>query len=476
MARADYAGAAGALAAMPTKTLGARYARYNLGVALVKSGDPARGSAVLDALGREGAPDEEYRTLRDQANVALGYAALGEHQPQQARTVLERVRLKSLHANKALLGFGWAAAELKDPKLALVPWLELAGRDVSDSAALEARIAVPYAYAELGAYGQALDRYQDAVAAFEREDADLKESIAAIRAGKLVEALIVHNPGDEMGWFWSLQDVPEMPHSAHLVPVLAQHEFQEAFKNYRDLLFLSRNLVEWRDKLGVFDDMLANRQKAYADRLPSVRARAGAIDLEALNKRRDGLADEIAHGEEAADGVAFADKREVELLALVEGIAKALDGADAATNKMPEIEAAHERLRLARGALVWQLADLQHARAWQAKKELKAIDAELAEAARRDAALAEAQREEPARFERFARRIAALRPRLDLAIPQVLALAREQQGAVQQIAVAALEGQQARLAVYSTQARFAIAQLYDRAYGRQEGGHAAARN
>src|SRR5262249_40384169 len=159
-------------------------------------------------------------------------------------------------------------------------------------------------------------------------DGNLKESIAAIRAGRLVEALMVHNPGDEMGWFWNLQDVPEMPHSSHLVPVLARHDFQEAFKNYRDLLFLGRNLAEWRDKLGVFDDMLANRQKAYADRLPAVRARAGAVNLEAMGKRRDGLADEIARGEEAADGVAFADKHEVELLALVAGVQKALDGAD----------------------------------------------------------------------------------------------------------------------------------------------------
>ena len=55
--------------------------------------------------------------------------------------------------------WGWAAASLKDPKLALVPWTELAQRDTSDSAVLEARIAVPYAYAELQAFGQSLQRY-----------------------------------------------------------------------------------------------------------------------------------------------------------------------------------------------------------------------------------------------------------------------------------------------------------------------------
>ncbi len=62
-----------------------------------------------------------------------------------------------------------------------------------------------------------------------------------------------------MGWFWRIGDLPEVPHAAHLTQVLAQHEFQEAFKNYRDLRFLAKNLDDWKSKLGVFDDMLGNR-------------------------------------------------------------------------------------------------------------------------------------------------------------------------------------------------------------------------
>ena len=114
------------------------------------------------------------------------------------------MRLKSLQANKALLGFGWAAAEMKEPKLALVPWLELAQREVSDSAALEAQIAVPYAYAELGAFNQSLTGYNTAIESFAREGGALDESIAAIRTGTMVEALLAGNPGEEMGWFWRM--------------------------------------------------------------------------------------------------------------------------------------------------------------------------------------------------------------------------------------------------------------------------------
>ena len=272
MAHGDYTAAADVLNGMSLKASSSRYARYNLGIALLKlDGTPrsiARGMAILDDVGRMPAENEEFRALRDRANVALGFTALGEGDPKTARGYLERVRLKSLQANKALLGFGWAADSLKDPKLALVPWLELAGRDVGDSAALEARIAVPYAYVKLGAYGQALDKYNDAIAAFDQESKALRESIAALRSPKWIEVMIDANPGDEMGWFWRLGDLPEVPHATHLSQVLAQHEFQEAFKNYRDLRYLAKNLDDWKSRLGAFDDMLATRKKAFADKLP----------------------------------------------------------------------------------------------------------------------------------------------------------------------------------------------------------------
>ena len=467
MARADYAGAADILKAMTAgrkqENPASPYVRFNLGVALIRAGDGKRGSALLDELGRAPAANEELRSLRDKANVALGYTALQDDKPETARSYLERVRLASLHANKALLGFGWAAVAMKQPRLALVPWLELSQREASDSAVLESRIAVPYAYAEIGAYGQSLTQYNDAIGFFEGETKNLDQSIAAIRSGKLVDGLLERNPGDQMGWFWSIDQLPEMPHAGHLAQVLAQHEFQEAFKNLRDLRFLTQNLSEWQDKLGVFDDMLANRRKAYAERLPQVRAKAGesGLGLEAQQKRRDALADELTRAELEADGAAFADTRERDLqerLARVQAILK-----NAGNAADPEIAAARERATRVAGALTWQLAQAQAARAWAAKKNMQGVDTQLQQARGRDAALAQAQRDEPARFEAFAKRIAALDPNIKALLPRVASLSTEQQQAVQGIAVAELTRQKERLAEYAMQARFAVAQLYDRA-------------
>jgi len=469
LARADYAGAAKVLAGMTTSTGAGRYARFNLGVALIKSGDPAGGSAWLDELGRASAPDEELRSLRDRANVALGFAALQRQQPENARTFLERVRLTGMDANKALLGYGWAAAESKNPRQALVPWTELSRRDASDAAVLEARIALPYAYAELGAFGQSLDRYNEAIATFESESKALDDSIAAIRSGDLLAGLLERNPGAEMGWFWNIRELPPMPHAGHLAPVLAQHEFQEAFKNYRDLQFLSHNLQQWQDKLGVFGEMLANRRHAYAERLPQVRAKAQGTDLAGLRQRRDALAGEFERVEAGADSAALFDARQGELLVRLDSVRAVVSrlGAD------PEAAAARERLRLAAGAMTWELAQQYPARLWEAKKALAAADRELGEASRRDAALAQAQRDEPQRFEAFAGRIVDLDRRIQALQPTVAALSREQQINVQDMVASELTRQKERLAIYATQARFAVAQLYDRAALEREADHAA---
>jgi len=459
MNRGDYARAAQVLKPLADKDKPNLYVRYNLGVALIKSGAVARGSAILDEIGSVPASTEEIRTLRDKANVALGFAALQAQDPERARGYLERVRLNGMLANKALLGFGWAADALHRPKDALVPWLELAGRDPSDAAVLEARLAVPYALAQLDAYGQSMDAYHEAISAFERESTNLDESIAAIRAGKLLDGLIASNPGEQMGWFWNIDHVPEMPHAAHLVPVLAQHEFQEAFKSYRDLQFLARNLRDWQDKLDIIGDMLDNRRLAFAQRLPQVRLGEQAAGIERYARERQALGTELDAAATLADGAAFADAKERALAARI-----ARDDAILARDGHgPELDALGERLRRAKGALAWQLAQELPGRLWDARKDLRQLDAALVQARRSDANLARAQKEEPRHFDQFALRIAALRERLAALLPRVTELAQLQRQAVQELAVTGLEEQKERLVVYANQARFAVAQIYDRA-------------
>lgn len=474
MAGARYAEAIARLDAL-AKTPGASsYVRYNLGVALVRAGDLARGTALLDDVGKMPASTDEFRSLRDQANLALGFAALQEQRGDAARAYLERVRLAGLHSNRALLGFGWAAAAEDRMKAALVPWTELATRDPGDAAVLEAKLAVPYAFAGLGADGQALALYQEAIAAFDREAVSLDAAVAAIRGGALLDALVASNPGDEMGWLRSIVELPEggsLPYGPQLARVLASHPFQEGFKSYRDLQFLARNLERWQETLAVLRDMLANRRQAFAERLPQVLERERALNLGDAERRATALRGELDRVEAAADVAAFATARERELQVRLDRVRETLERA----GPDPEFAAARERYRRAAGALLWHQHDQFPVRLWSAKKGLQALQVELAQAREADEALARAQRDEPARLDAFAARIDALAAKVDAMVPRVTALGQEQRALVQELAVAALLEQKERLVAYGTQARFAVAQIYDRASVAREGGGVQAR-
>ncbi len=457
MARADYPAAAKALKAMVDETPGRRIARYNLGVAQIKAGDMALGTATLDALGQETASTDEQRALRDRTNVTLGFAALATQQPAAARRYLERVPMEGPESNKALLAYGWAAHDLKALPYALVPWLKLSQRDDNDAAALEARIAVPYAYARLGALGQAQQHYAKAIQSFEHERHQLDDSITALKSGQLVQALLTLNPRGDLGEGWHMDELPDVPHAAHLTGLLAQHDFQEAFKNLRDLRFLGQHLQTWRDKVGMFQDMLATQRQAFAEQQKRAAARGSEQALPGLHQRIDALAADVADGEARMDGVAFADARQRELLARL----ARLQALTAQPDGTPELQQAQDRVRLLSGILNWQLAQESPTRLWAAQKAVQSLRDQLAESERRDASLADTLASETQRLDGFDARIQALRPLIDDMIPRLAALGSEQQTVVQDIAVAELTRQKDRLAAYTVQARFALAQLYD---------------
>src|ERR1700689_1250586 len=202
------------------------YARFNLGVALVRSGRLAEADPVLTTVGTLASDKEELLALKDRANLALGFAYLQANQPGNALPALDRVRLKGPSSNKALLGTGWAHAALGDYRNALTPWLELRDRNLLDSAVQESFLAVPYAFGKLAANAQAAQYYESALESFDAEDGRLDEAIGRIRDGHMLDAILQKEQGTHYGWFWQLEKLPDAPESRYLYAVRAGHDFQ----------------------------------------------------------------------------------------------------------------------------------------------------------------------------------------------------------------------------------------------------------
>ena len=280
MAMGRYGDAAAELRKAGPEDDWAPYARFNLGVALVRNGDIAQGAQWLTAVGTMPAGTEEQRSLRDRANLALGYAMLQQRAADPAASALARVRLQGPYSNKALLGLGWAEADAKRPDRALVPWLELREGRLLDAAVQESYLAVPYAYAQLASNGQAAQQYRYAVEAYSNESRRLDESIVAIRRDGFLDSVLAATPPDDpMGWAWQLRKVPDAPQTRYLYHLLASHAFQEGLRNYRDLRIMQRNLAGWGQSLEALDEMVVTRELAAEQREPRRQALADATDM-----------------------------------------------------------------------------------------------------------------------------------------------------------------------------------------------------
>lgn len=435
------------------------YGQFNLGVALVRAGEPARGLALLDAVGTIETKYPELMALRDKANLAIGYAHLQAGEPAAARLALERVRLNGPQSSKALLGAGWADVASKQYEAALVPFQELQGRNLLDAAVQESYLAVPYAYAELGAMGQAVEYYEKAISAYDAERARIGQSIDAIRAGHLLDAAMKSPDDGRQGWFAQLSTLPDSPESRYLYHLLAGNEFQEGLKNYRALDSMGKNLDAWSDSLGAFGDMVATRTQAFEEKLPAADARLATVDVATINGRRDALQAEFEAAVASRDTYALATDTEREQLDMLD----AVDAELARHAGDASYDEAREKARLARGALVWKLDAAWKVRSWQASRALRDLNATVYDARTRETASGRARIGAPEKTAALGRRVKRLSPRVADLASRVNEAKAAQAERLADIAVRELEDQRKRLDEYSVQARYALATIYDRA-------------
>lgn len=439
------------------RTEWASYAKFNLGVAMVRSGNVAGAEQILSELGELNPFNEELASLRDKANLALGYALLQDGQPLAAKEPLQRVRLEGPFSNKALLGIGWADAESENYRRALVPWMELRSRDLLDPAVQESMLAIPYALGKLDSISQAADHYLNAIEAFYEEANRLDRTISFIESGDIFNQFLADDPLDSTGWFWRLEQLPEGPESRYLYHLLATHEFQEGLKNYRDLHYLNNNLEQWQGSIDVFANMLETRKQAYDERLPRVEDALSRADIDAMVQRKfefDAQLDEVEQGH---DWLALANEREFEMWGEIAGF----ESTPALRVDTPEADEVRDKVMLLKGVLQWQLERDFKDRVWRARRDVRKTGEALVEAQRSRRQIDDSMRNEPLRFEEFSSRVYGLGPKIDGMQLRVAEAMGEQRSFLESIAVGELRAQKQRLDAYTVQARFALAAIYD---------------
>jgi tetratricopeptide (TPR) repeat protein len=455
------------------------YARLNLGIALVRQGKLAQAAPVLNSVGTMYALAPEMLALKDRANLALGLAYLQAKEPAQARAAIDRIRLEGPFSGEALLAAGWAEAADGNYRAALTPWLALHARGASDPAVEEAYLTVPYAFVELKAPGEAAQYYRTALHSYDEQSARIDRAIARIRGGSLLSELLAragdtaaagdagNDPLDDdalpdrldYGWFWQLGGVPNDPESHYLYAVFAGSDFQEGLRNYRDLKLLGRMLGEWSTSMDAFQEMIAARHRADAERLPKIDAVLNSGALTALMQRRAALGDRLARVQRTGDVTALATPQQAALWGRVLRVQATL----ARDPDTPTFANLRQRLALVRGVLLYQMDQQFGARLWREHQRLRSIDLALTRTQERWASLENGRHALPLETGDFAGRVSALQQRIG-ALQVRLAAAESAQGqALAALTVHDLEQRKKRLQGYRVQAQFALATIYDQA-------------
>jgi hypothetical protein len=444
------------------------FAAYNLGIALLQAGRQAEALQQLDRVGQVKAGDDvATAAIRDKSNMVLGKLMLESTQFVRAQQSFDRVRLEGPYSNQALLSAGWADVSAQNYERALVPWGILAGRDPTDGAVQEAKLSLPYAYSKLNVHGRAALLYDQALASFGQELQKVDASMRSIREGKFLQALVREEMRQDKEWVIRLRTLPDEPETFYLATLMASHDFQTALQNYLDLEDLRRKLTAWQSNFDAFEDIIRLRRQNYQPLLPKVDAQFREIDSqvrfrleqrELLQKR---LQDILTAPR--PELLATADERIAlnRLRVLEKALQKSQDSNAAALR---------ERVERLNGILTWTLRTEYPERLTQAHQHLRELNEDVVVLKTRYDAFVRTRQAAMHSYVGYDTPITRLRARVRDALQQVNSLMARQGNLIETVAISELKARSERLAVYQTQARYAVADSYDRATKEQAGG------
>ncbi len=436
------------------------FSTYNLGIALLQDERTEEALRQLDRAGQGEASDEPTQAIRDKSNLVLGTLQFEASQFGPARHSLDRVRLEGPFSNPALLRAGWADASAENFQRALVPWSILAQREATDAAVQEALLALPYAYSRLNVHGRAALLYGRAVEIFGAELEKVDASIASIREGEFLKALVRGEIRQDKDWVIRLRSLPDAPETFYLATLMASHDFQTALQNYLDLEDMRKRLVSWLGSLDSFDDMVRLRREHYEPLLPEIDAEFRKLDAQMRLRleQRKHLGERLHDLLTAPRPEHLATADEQMLGAWIEGAEAGLEGANG-----PQAEELRLRIRRLKGVLTFGLETQYHERLTQAHAHLRELD--------RDVETLKAQYETFVRTRQAATHsyvgyeipIDGLRTRVGEALERLGLLMSRQGHMLEKVAIAELTLRRERLEASLNQARFAFADSYDRA-------------
>lgn len=435
------------------------YAKFNLGVALVKAGELDEGTQLLNEVGSLDpfSISHELNALRDKANLALGFAYMRGKNPVEAQDNFQRIRLEGPLSNKALLGLGWSFAQQDKYTEALNAWLELQTRKALDTTVQESLIAIPFTVEKMNKPRLAMQYYQRAIETYTAEINQLENVMLAVQRGELIQAMRPANLEDEASLPINSFGLPKSVSAPYLNQMMATNIFQEAYKNYQSLLHLKHILEKWRDQFPSYEMILNERRKAYYTKLPQVASDARLKEITHMYEKREDIAKEVKRIEDENDGFALANEDEEDLIDTLKSAKTRLDR----LGKSEDMSEEMEKYQILHGVLYFQLQSEFIPRLWSVKSNLRELDRALEKTRDTKRSLVKAANEAPKFFEGYDQKIDWSKKRITNLLSRLASAISQQEAHIQNLAMDGLIKRRQALENYHVRARFGIARLYD---------------
>ena len=436
------------------------YVSYNLGIALLQSGNEKEGLRVLDELGKMEFSDNGLLALKDKTNLKLAYYYLDKANARKAKIYFERVRLDGPYSNKALLGAGWVAVAEGRFDRALIPWSILHKRAETNYSVQEVLMAVPYAYGKLNAHGNAANLYSHAMDVFVEEIASLDDSIKTIRKGKFLTALLDEKSSKDTNWVVNLRELPDTPETRYILELMASHDFQESYKNYKDLAELRHHIDKWLEDLRVYEEMIEIRRAYQEPLLPVVEKKFIKLDarIKLRLEQRENLAAKLKNMLIAPRPEYLATSTERQALDVITALEEKI-----ATNPSQVSPDVQLRVKRLRGLVTWQVRSEYDQRLTDAYNNLISLDEIIEQLKITYNSFIRTRQAATQSYEGYTIPIRQLRTRLFTAQRTLKGVMAKQGRLLETMAINELDLRRKRLEEYQIKARFALAESYDRA-------------
>jgi len=231
------------------------FIRYNLALAQLQSGKTEKGLSTLATLGQIYSNNEEQLAIKDFANLKLGNRYLEKSLPAQAKIYFNRVRMDSPFIEQTLLNSGWADFSLGKIERAVVPWSLLHSSEKLSVSVIEVKMALPYAYAELGAHGKAANLYGHAIETLEAELSRLNTAIKLTQNGELLLHLTkAFESQAKKNYAQLLVDDQKQPF--YLPTLLTDTHFRLLADSLHNLVLSKKRLQQQQDNIDTFNKLI----------------------------------------------------------------------------------------------------------------------------------------------------------------------------------------------------------------------------